>query len=450
MSMQTTTAMANYGAPAVAPAPELPQPSKNWGYRIFAIVFIALCAAALFLPYYAIESAAGNAFIKEGKGDTFLAILLGMFKSGNKVLGAIPSYDVFGTMGIVYTLSIYLYAVSIVVAVVLSIIAIFTSKAPGIVRAAIVSLTAGALIYFITFFLAANTVGFMGTTEPATVMDYGSLIIVGVGVILCTIFGLIEVGAVGWIYMLQTLLTLAFTATLSMAMSESVALVASDAGIVDKIFMLVGVAALWVSPIFSFARMANEEGLVCDLVRYILVLLAALLVLFKIDSILFAVVAAVIAIVQIVIVIVHMVIKHNQELAETERAANAAATAGFHVEEYAEAYAYEGGPVAGVLMAEEVNPSFLPQNPHVNTAGYDFYNCKSFDPFIASLDAEERNAFTEIFILKFKGTMSELPDYVVGGDNKDFFRKVFIYLGQYRDRIPMNLLTKMYQFSMKI
>ena len=84
------------------------------------------------------------------------------------------------------------------------------------------------------------------------------------------------------------------------------------------------------------------------------------------------------------------------------------------------------------------------------TAGYDFYNCKSFDPFIASLDQEERNAFTEIFILKFKGTMPELPDYVVGGDNKEFFRKIFIYLGQYRDRIPMNLLVKMYQFSMKI
>jgi hypothetical protein len=123
---------------------------------------------------------------------------------------------------------------------------------------------------------------------------------------------------------------------------------------------------------------------------------------------------------------------------------------GFVLEEYAEAYPYEGGPVAGVLMAEEVNPSFIPQPPHVNTAGYDFYNSKSFDPFIATLDMAERNEFTELFILKFKGTMPELPDYEVGGDNREFFRKIFIYLGQYRDRMSQSLLAKMYQFSMKI
>ena len=123
---------------------------------------------------------------------------------------------------------------------------------------------------------------------------------------------------------------------------------------------------------------------------------------------------------------------------------------GFEVEEYAEAYPYEGGPVAGVVMAEEVNPSFLPHEPHVNTAGYDFYNSKSFDPFIATLSVEERNQFTELFILRFQGTMPELPEYQVGGDNKEFFRKIFIYLGQYRDKIPSALLGKMYQYSLKI
>lgn len=123
---------------------------------------------------------------------------------------------------------------------------------------------------------------------------------------------------------------------------------------------------------------------------------------------------------------------------------------GFEVEEYAEAYPYEGGPVAGVVMAEEVNPSFLPHEPHVNTAGYDFYNSKSFDAFIAMLSEQERNEFTEIFILKFRGPMNELPEYEVGGDNKEFFRKVFIYLGQYRDRIPSGLLGKMYQYSLKL
>ena len=122
----------------------------------------------------------------------------------------------------------------------------------------------------------------------------------------------------------------------------------------------------------------------------------------------------------------------------------------FRMEEYAEAYAYEGGPVDGVEMAEEVNPTFEEVDTPVNTAGYDFYNCQSFDPFIATLNTEERNQFTELFILKYRGVMPEIPDYVVGGDNREFFRKIFIYLGQYRERIPSGLLTKMYQFSVKL
>ena len=194
---------------------------------------------------------------------------------------------------------------------------------------------------------------------------------------------------------------------------------------------------------------SREKGRRCFM-RYIVVLLVALFAIAKVSTELFAIVAAAIVVLQIIIAIVQLVKSKHVDVDSIREEAAIEATSGFHTEEYVEAYPYEGGPVAGVLMAEEVNPSFLPHEPHVNTAGYDFYNSKSFDPFIASLDQEERNAFTEIFILKFKGTMSELPDYVVGGDNKEFFRKVFIYLGQYRDRIPMKLLTKMYQFSMKL
>lgn len=83
------------------------------------------------------------------------------------------------------------------------------------------------------------------------------------------------------------------------------------------------------------------------------------------------------------------------------------------------------------------------------TAAYDYYNTKSFDPFIASLNEKEREQFTDLFILKYQGVMNHLPDYVVGGDNDEFFRKVFIYLGQYRERIPDALLAKMYKYCIK-
>ena len=214
--------------------------------------------------------------------------------------------------------------------------------------------------------------------------------------------------------------------------------------------MLVGTVVLYVNAMIAIGRMTRAGGIICDLIRFLLVLLTSFLVLAKANKALYAIIAAVIVVLQIIIVIIQIAKSNKKKVEEVQQEAIETATSGFHVEEYAEAYPYEGGPVAGVLMAEEVNPSFLPHEPHVNTAGYDFYNCKSFDPFIATLDMNERNEFTETFILKFKGTMPELPDYEVGGDNKNFFRMLFIYLGQYRDRISKELLTKMYQYSMKI
>lgn len=101
-------------------------------------------------------------------------------------------------------------------------------------------------------------------------------------------------------------------------------------------------------------------------------------------------------------------------------------------------------------VAVEPSAPIKQEEPVVTpTYDYDFYNGKNFDPFMASLDAEEKKQFTEIFILKYHGDTKYLPDYVVGGDNSAFFRKVFIYLGVYRDRITSKLLAKMYTFSSK-
>ena len=91
-----------------------------------------------------------------------------------------------------------------------------------------------------------------------------------------------------------------------------------------------------------------------------------------------------------------------------------------------------------------------PVLPPVETADYDYYNSRSFDPFIASLSYEERNQFTELFILHYKGTLDALPEYEVGGNNKEFFQAIFINLGLYRDRIPDGLLEKIYKFAIRL
>ena len=122
--------------------------------------------------------------------------------------------------------------------------------------------------------------------------------------------------------------------------------------------------------------------------------------------------------------------------------------AGFVVEQYIETYAYQGGPVDGIEVATEVNPTEAAANgtkPDLATLVGN-----GFDPFMYILNEEEKAEFIDLYIMRCKCEMPEIPGYVVGGDNKDFFNKVFIYLGQYREKISNTLLQKMYDFAMKL
>ena len=49
------------------------------------------------------------------------------------------------------------------------------------------------------------------------------------------------------------------------------------------------------------------------------------------------------------------------------------------------------------------------------------------------------------FIEKGKGNIGNIPEYVIGGNNKKFFSAVFIYLGRIRSMISDGLLNKMYK-----
>ncbi len=253
----------------------------------------------------------------------------------------------------------------------------------------------------------------------------------------------------------------------------------------------------------SSIRLSTKKGYTFDLVRYILHLLLAglfIYVAFTVtafeDAYLFAFIAAAIALVQIILAIAVICVRKKakkaaalsvaEETTKVEETAPVSETA----EEtskttesenetgvYAEAVRYEGSIAQEETMLEtaEVETPAQEETSTVTeetatqqtpvcsytapeaekpsaagaTADYDFYNSRSFDPFIASLNSTEREQFTEIFILKYKGDTKNLPDYQVGGDNTEFFRKVFIYLGQYRDRIPDSLLSKMYQFAIR-
>jgi hypothetical protein len=78
------------------------------------------------------------------------------------------------------------------------------------------------------------------------------------------------------------------------------------------------------------------------------------------------------------------------------------------------------------------------------------YNVRSIyhgptDKFMDTLTDEEKIEFHQVFVEKSKGTLPRIPDYVIGGNNKDFFPQIFIYLGKFRNMLSPNLLAKIYK-----
>ena len=74
----------------------------------------------------------------------------------------------------------------------------------------------------------------------------------------------------------------------------------------------------------------------------------------------------------------------------------------------------------------------------------------TYDNFINSLTPQERNEFGDLFIGNRYGDLNYLPAYVIGGDNREFFSRVFIYLGKFRSHISPALLGKLYDHVAKM
>lgn len=104
-------------------------------------------------------------------------------------------------------------------------------------------------------------------------------------------------------------------------------------------------------------------------------------------------------------------------------------------------------PAAKPVAAPSVQPTAVakPAAQPVQTTMAEL-NKYTYDSFINSLTETEKNEFGDLFISKKFGTHTYLPPYVIGGDNSEFFSKVFIYLGKYRANISNNLLEKLYTY----
>ncbi len=437
MSNTPMTSVAPEEAPVASVAPvEVPAeaPKKKGGYRVLAFLSLLLCVGILLLPI--------NVFIEAwtvSAQSIALDSLSELFASDVKVFGFLPAF-VDGTeiVELVANLTLYVLLLATVVAVVLSIIALITGKR-CLVRTALFLIVWGAIVYSLAVFSISAQ---QELDEVA--LDYPMLGIVVGGSLFFTFTKISTVGKAAWLWLLNFLFSFAILLLAAMAIMTGI-----DTAETNCLIGLVVAVLLFVNAIVAFCK--TKTGILRCVIQ--LVLAAALVVLNLVMELpaesLYLYIAAGVAVVQLILAIITRPRKEKEVVEEPDPLAE------FVKEEYVEAYAYDGGPVAGVELAEEVFPTVAaieaikdPDGAARNTVASLLGN--GFDPFLITLGEKEKNEFIDIYVLKCKGIMPEIPGYVVGGDNKDFFNKVFIYLGQYRDKIPEDLLAKMYQFSMKI
>ncbi len=424
-------------------------PKKNVGYRILAACLLLACIALFFLP---ISTFTGAWSIAK---QSLLSTIIDVVKSDAKMLGFLPVLvPDSGILSLAANGVLYAFVLALVACFVLSIIAICArKKAPCLVRITLFIITWAAAIYAISTLFLSHYVG-----KVATTVDVCTVLLAFVGAILYFFLALIKVGGTAWSSLVHFILSLCAAGFLATAITHHGSVTAAAIGDGAYKWILFAIIVLVAANVFiSSCRIMGKKGFKADLARYIVHLVLMLVACYiyygtKMDSasyLLFSLLATGVAVVQVLIVSVQVANQNRVSVKEVTEAV----LSDFQTEDYVEAYAYEGGPVAGVVMAEEVVPTaasaLTAKNPDaVNNVASLLGN--GFDPFLIMLSTEEKEQFIDLYVLKCKGNMPEIPGYVVGGDNKDFFNKVFIYLGQYREKIPAGLLEKMYKFSMKL
>lgn len=136
---------------------------KNVASRLFAIVLIALCAfVSVVLTYYVLVDVSyyGSNTIPKYEAGSLMAIVMGAFAAEGNLFGVLPAYSIGGTTGMLYNLTIYAFALCVVIALLHAVFAIFSkAKAPRRVRRALFFLGIGALAYSVMFALMINRWG---------------------------------------------------------------------------------------------------------------------------------------------------------------------------------------------------------------------------------------------------------------------------------------------------
>lgn len=420
---------------------------KNVSYRLLAVLLVAACVVLAVLPIKVLASIQGYFFVGEL---ALYEVVQDIFDSGMKLWGVLPTFcDDSTILGIAAALALYVFTATIVVAFVCAFIAIFTrKKAPALVRFATFVITWGAAAYSLSVLCITSYSSVVELT-----FDWLTTGIALGAAFFYFVLQIAHTGKAAWFNAIHFILSLAYTAALVLAFTHEggkVSVALNGAKDIWKFMVLAVVGLAFLNLGIASCRANSKKGLAGDPIRYIFQVLVALGAIYIYHAIelesksylFFTICAIIVSLLQIVITLSQLGVRRKKAV----KTAKKEAMNEFELEETIEAIPYEGGPVAGVEVAELVNADDASANAD---EAEDDYSGK-FDAFIGTLEKAEREEFIDVYVLRSKGEMPEIPEYVVGGNNKAFFNKVFIYLGQYREKVSSELLGKIYDFSQKL
>lgn len=462
-----------------------PKKSSNLFYRIVAIL-LALAPVAVFYFLEAKVLAVNEGYTLQSHKllDLFIKMFTEEGFAASKLFGFIPLMCANNSvLGIVNGAMLYLIPVSMVVCILAGLVAIFARKAAPTITRMILFIEFGVYAGYALSILLPYAYHNHDVLET---LDYAVLGAAAGAFLLFFILSIVKSGKRSFVGLLIFLLTVASAGAALYAICAQnapiKALIAENLLYKWIILGIIGVYALFV--IISLMGIAARKVYGADILRCVLMLLmgaGVIVASFLVEGLsaflLYGIIAAAAALVMLIVETIAISVRVNKEkkaAEETKEEETKEETEETEetTEEETEPEVEEVAPVeptpvvsevpapvvaapVAVAPVEEVAPTQAPAQetapeivPVAAAPESDAYG-SAFDAFIGMLNSEERMQFTHIFLLRSENKLPEIPEYKIGGDNKIFFRKIFVNLGSLRARIPDGLMEKIYQFSIR-
>lgn len=412
-------------------------------YHTLATVIALACLSAFFLPHTIFATNSKRLVVAE---ETLFALFKNSSQAPYKLFGFLPVLsDPSSTLGFTSGLLVYVATAVVTIAFILSIISICLKKRSGLFLAIAAHLYTWTSVSYLVAIISISS--YLPTMN--VVFDFSSVFLAIVGITVYVISLIVKLGkSLSFINIIRLLLTLSFSACLFIAFTFDHALIRNilSQSIYHEIALFAAIGLTLLNAILESIRASQHHAFLFDIINALIELIASIVLIFlsltfeKTDIMLLVLsnIAAVISIALLTLSFFDPKVRPAKKEEEVQPV-------------IAEPVEPEFVPVAtqqpAPVVEETPTPTFdiKPMSPIAETVE-DFFDGKPVDGFIKSLTVEERNQFAELYVIKAKNRMPEIPAYQVYGDNRNFFEMVFVTLGDYRDQIQTGLLSKMYRY----